>query len=142
MIVPDVNLLVHAMNAESDHHERAWSWWSSTWNGTEHIGLVWSVMIGYLRITTHPRIMPVPQPFDAAISDVRSWMGAPISVMLTPGPDHLHVMDALMAGAGRGGDLTSDAHLAALAVENGGTIYSQDADFARFHGVRWINPCA
>ena len=86
MIVPDVNLLVHAMNAESDHHERAWSWWSSTWNGTEHIGLAWSVMIGYLRITTHPRIMPVPQPFDAAISDVRSWMGAPISVMLTPAP--------------------------------------------------------
>ena len=51
-------------------------------------------------------------------------------------------MDALMSGAGRGGDLTPDVHLGALAVENGGTIYSQDADFARFHGVRWINPCA
>jgi predicted nucleic acid-binding protein len=51
-------------------------------------------------------------------------------------------MDALMAGAGRGGVLTPDAHLAALAVENGGTIYSQDADFARFHRVRWIDPCA
>ena len=51
-------------------------------------------------------------------------------------------MDALMPGAGRGGDFTPDAHLAALAVENRGTISSQDADFARFHGVRWINPCA
>jgi predicted nucleic acid-binding protein len=69
-------------------------------------------------------------------------MDAPISVMLTPGPDHLHVMESLMEGAGRGGDLTPDVHLAALAVENGGTIYSQDADFARFLGVRWINPCA
>ena len=69
-------------------------------------------------------------------------MGAPVSVMLTPGPDHLHVMDALMAGAGRCGGLTPDADLAALALENGGTISPQDADFARFHGVRWINPCA
>ena len=85
--------------------------------------------------------MPVPQPFDVAINDVRAWMGAPVSVMLTLGPDHLHVMDALMPGAGRGGDLTPDADLAALALESGGTIYSQDADFARFDGVRWINPC-
>ena len=122
MIVPDVNLLIHAMNAQSDHHERAWSWWSSAWNGTEHIVLAWSVLIGYVHITTHPRIMPVPQPFDTAINDVRSWMSAPISVMLTPGPGHLHVMDALMAEAGWGGDLTPDAHLAALAVENGGAL--------------------
>jgi predicted nucleic acid-binding protein len=42
--------------------------------------------------------------------------------------------------AGRGGDLTSDAHVAALALEHGGTVYSQDADFARFPGVRWIDP--
>jgi predicted nucleic acid-binding protein len=46
-----------------------------------------------------------------------------------------------MVGAGRGGDLIPDVHLASLAAENGGTICSQDADFARFEGIRWINPC-
>ncbi len=142
VIVPDVNLLVHAMNTESIHHEQAWSWWSSALNGTEHIGLGWSVMTGYLRVTTHSRIMPKPQSFELAVNDVRLWLAAPITLTLAPGPDHLHLMEKLMSGAGRGGDLTPDVHLAALAVENGGTVYSQDADFARFDGVHWINPCA
>ncbi len=141
MIVPDVNLLVHAMNTESIHHEQAWKWWSASLNGTEHIGFGWSVITGYLRVTTHPRIMPKPQSFELAVDDVRHWLAAPITLTLAPGPDHLHLMERLMSGAGRGGDLTPGVHLAALAVENGGTIYSQDADFARFDGVRWINPC-
>jgi uncharacterized protein len=142
VIVPDVNLLVHAMNTDSEHNDQAWEWWSSALNGSEHVGLSWSVLTGYLRVTTHPRIMPVPQSFGAAINDVRSWMSAPITMVLTPGPDHLQIMENLMAGAGRGGDLIPDVHLAALALENGGTICSQDADFARFERVRWINPCA
>ena len=142
MIVPDVNVLVHAMNTESDHHEQAWNWWSTALSGSEHIGLAWSVLMGYLRVTTHPRIMPNPQDFDRAAEDLRLWLAAPITMTLTPGPDHLQVMRTLMAGAGRGGDLTPDVHLAALAFENGGTIYSQDADFARFNRIQWINPCA
>jgi uncharacterized protein len=142
VIVPDVNLLVHAMNTDSEHHDQAWEWWRSALNGSEHVGLAWSVLTGYLRVTTHPRIMSGPQSFEVAINDVRQWLAAPITISLTPGPDHLRVMENLMAGAGRGGDLTPDVHLAALACENGGTICSQDADFARFEGVRWINPCA
>ena len=86
--------------------------------------------------------MPNPQDFDRAAEDLRLWLAAPITMTLTPGPDHLQVMRTLMAGAGRGGDLTPDVHLAALAFENGGTIYSQDADFARFNRIQWINPCA
>ena len=141
VIVPDVYLLVHAMNTESIHHEQAWTWWSGELNGTEHIGFSWSVITGYLRVATHPRIMSKPQSFESAINDIRLWMAVPITLTLAPGPDHWLLMEGLKSGSGRGGQLTPDVHLATLAVKNGGTICSQEADFARFDGVRWINPC-
>ena len=75
-----------------------------------------------------------------ATGDVQAWLASPITVVLQPGPEHMQLMTNFLAVAGGGGDLVPDAHLAALAFENGGTVYSQDADFARFTGVRWINP--
>lgn len=140
VIVPDVNLLIHAMNTDSDHHAAAWSWWSAALNGDEHIGLTWPVLIGYLRLTTHPRILGRPLDSPTAATHVRGWIDSPRTVLIDPGPDHVHVMERLLRSAGSGGDLIPDAHLAALAIENGGTVYSQDADFARFDGVRWVNP--
>jgi predicted nucleic acid-binding protein len=40
------------------------------------------------------------------------------------------------------GNLVSDAHLAALAMEHNGVLYSTDAGFARFRGLKWRNPIA
>lgn len=140
MIVPDVNVLVHAMDSGSAQHDKAWAWWYSALHGDEHIGFAWPVLMGYVRITTHPRIMVDPQSVADALRDVRAWTGSPIARMIGPGPEHVHVIERLVASAGAWGNLIPDAHLAAIAVENGGTIYSQDADFARFDGVRWINP--
>lgn len=140
MIVPDANLLIYAMNADSDHHAPAWAWWESAQRGDERIGLTWQVMLAYVRIMTNPRVLPRPLGSDQAFSDVRAWMESPITDVLLPGREHLHVMERLLAEAGIGGELSSDAHLAALALENGGTIYSADADFARFTAVRCVNP--
>ncbi len=76
----------------------------------------------------------------SAASDVQAWLACPLTLVLQPGPEHVQLMTNFLVVAGGGGDLVPDAHLAALAFENGGTVYSQDADFARFAGVRWINP--
>lgn len=142
MIVPDANLLIYAMNSDSDHHAAAWSWWESVQRGQERIGLTWQVMLAYIRIMTHPRLLPTPLTIDQAFADVRSWMESPITDVLLPGREHLHVMEHLLAEAELGGDMSSDAHLAALALENGGIVYSADQDFARFAAVRWVNPLA
>jgi toxin-antitoxin system PIN domain toxin len=142
VIVPDVNVLIHAMDVDSRHHNAAWQWWSETLGGSEHVGLSWSVLTAYIRLTTHPRIMSSPVDVAVATDDVRTWLSLPIALVLSPGPEHVHVMTRLLEAAGVGGELVPDAHLAALAVENGGTIYSQDADFARFSDVRWVNPLA
>lgn len=140
MIVPDINVLVYAMDASSPYHSTAWGWWSSALDGDEHIGLAWPVMMGYIRLTTNPKVMYAPQSVEQACGDVRSWLESPVTRVVSPGPEHMHVLERMFASGGATPNLIADAHLAAIAVENGGTVYSQDADFARFDGVRWINP--
>ena len=60
----------------------------------------------------------------------------------TPEPTerHAEVLGELLAQPGVHGNLVTDAHLAALAIEHGLTMCSADGDFARFQGLRWINP--
>ena len=142
MIVPDVNVLIHAMDEGAPTHERAWDWWSRSMHGTEHIGFTWAVLMGYFRIVTDPRILRLPFPIAEASAHVREWMALPRAHVLEPGPEHVHVMERMLAGAGRAGDLVPDAHLAALAFEHGGTVYSSDKNFARFPLVRWVDPTA
>jgi toxin-antitoxin system PIN domain toxin len=140
MIVPDVNVLVVAMSTDAPGHDEAWAWWESTQRGPERIGLAWSVALAYIRLMTSPRILPNPISPSEAIADVRAWQASPLVDMLTPGPEHLHVMERMLDSAGRGGEFTPDAHLAALAFENGGTVASHDSDFARFPLVAWTDP--
>jgi len=51
-------------------------------------------------------------------------------------------MRGLLEPLGTAGNLVGDAHLAALAIEHGATLASSDNDFARFRGLRWIDPLA
>ena len=140
MIVPDVNLLLYAMDANSPHHDRAWPWWESALRGTEHIGFTWAVITGYVRISTNPRVMPAPLTVEQSVAHTRSWLSLPRTRLLNPGVEHLHVMERLLAPLRRAGSLVADAHLAALAIENGGTVYSADHDFALFERLPWVNP--
>ena len=57
MILPDVNVLVHAHDSDSAVHERAGRWWDRCLAGTEGVGLAWVVMLGFVRIATHPRVL-------------------------------------------------------------------------------------
>ncbi len=46
----------------------------------------------------------------------------------------------LLRPLGAAGNLVTDAHLAALAVEHAAELVSYDADFSRFPGLRWRTP--
>lgn len=142
MIVPDVNLLVYAMDSECHQHASAWRWWESVLRGEEHIGLTWPVLIAYVRIATHPRASARVTDVAEAVADVEAWMAHPLAHVLEPRAEHLLMVERMLEAAGRGGNLVPDAHLAALAVQHGGTVYSNDADFGRFPYVRWVNPLA
>ena len=142
MIIPDVNLLLHAHNSDFPRHREAREWWESLMNGTVSVGLPWASILGFIRIATHPRILENPLDVRGARTRVRSWLDRPQTVIIHPGNRHADILFDLLEGSGGGGNLTTDAHLAALAIEHQAELHSNDADMARFPGLRWVNPLA
>lgn len=140
MILVDVNLLLYAVDSTSPHHERALAWWSGALRGSETIGLPWSTTLAFIRLATNPRVFAAPLDPGTAVTLVRAWLDRPNVVPIDPTGRHLAVLAGLLDATGTAGNLVTDAHLAALAVEHGATLCSADADFARFDGLRWSNP--
>jgi uncharacterized protein len=141
MILPDVNVLVHAHNADSAVHESARLWWDACLAGSEGIGLAWATMLGFLRITTNRRVVARPLPVRDVMDRLAAWLALPHVHIAQPSDTHFERLRAELEHLGTAGNLTTDAHLAVLAVERGYVLYSTDADFARFRGLRWVNPC-
>jgi hypothetical protein len=141
MILPDVNVLVHAHNADSAVHEKARLWWDSCLGGTEGIGLAWAAILGFVRITTNRRVVARPLAVGSVMDRIESWLALPHVHVARPSDHHFARLRAKLEHLGAAGNLTTDAHLAVLAMERGYVLYSTDADFARFPGLRWTNPC-
>lgn len=141
MIVPDVNLLVYAVHEESPQHVAAKRWLDGLLNGDEPVGLAWTVLVGFIRVATNPRVVAgTPISVERAIAVVDLWLARPMVTVVEPGPRHWAILRMLLAEARRGANLTTDAHLAALCVERGATLHSADGDFQRFRGLRHENP--
>ncbi len=138
----DVNILVYATNRDAPMHARAKAWLDGVISGEGSIALPWIVLIGFLRLTTNPRAMARPLATEEALALIDDWLVHPNVVMLAPGAQHWRILRALIRDAGTAGNLTTDAHLAALAVEHSAELCSADRDFARFAGLRWTNPLA
>ena len=140
MIIPDVNLLVHAHDSRFHRHEAARAWWETLMNASGSIGLPWVAILGFIRISTNPRIFENPFDVGGACERVRSWLAQPQTVLIHPGDRHTEILFGLLEAAGTAGNLTTDAHLAALAIEHQAELHSTDSDMARFPGLRWVNP--
>jgi uncharacterized protein len=140
VIVPDVNLLLYAQIAAFPQHQVARAWWESAMNGSEPVGLAPPALFGFIRLSTSARLFNPPLPVEAALSRVDEWLARPHVRMLTPGSRHLDVAFALLRSLGAGGNLTTDAQLAAYAIEHQAELHSNDVDFGRFDQLRWVNP--
>ena len=140
MIVPDVNLLIYAADSSSPHHAPAARWWTGALNGAVVVGLPWSTILAFVRLITSPRVFVQPLNSGQALDAVQNWMSRPHVVALEATQRHLALVRGLLEGVGTAGNLVSDAHLAALAIEHGATLHSADADFSRFPGLKWVNP--
>ena len=142
MIVPDVNLLLHAHDSQFRKHIAARQWWEALLNGPGSVGLPWAAILGFIRIATNPRILDNPLDVGSACARVRSWLERPQTLLIHPGDRHADILFELLNAAGSAGNLTTDAHLAALAIEHQAELHSTDADMVRFPGLRWVNPLA
>ena len=142
MKVIDINLLVYAVNRDSPKHTRAKAWLEQVLAGEESVALSWAVLLGFLRLVTNRRILAKPLTIEQAIEVVDGWLAQSSVVTLDPGDEHWSIMRDLLRDVGSAGNLTTDSHLAALAIENGAEFCSTDSDFARFAKLRWTNPIA
>ena len=140
MIVPDVNLLVYAIDETSPFHARARRWWDEALSSAEIVGLCFPTLLGFVRITTNRRVFDSPLGIGDALDRIESWLDQPNTELLSPTPRHWAILSELLRAAATGANLTTDAHIATYAIEHASTVYSNDSDFARFEGLRWRNP--
>lgn len=137
MKLPDVNVLVLAVNESASEHETARTWLESAFNTAEGVGFGWVALLGFVRLSTRRGIVAQPLSTEDAITVVREWLSHEHASIVQPSDRHLLILGRLLMGAGTAGNLTTDAHLAALAIEHGATLASFDRDFERFSGLRF-----
>lgn len=142
MILPDVNLLVYAYNEAAPLHAKARTWWEEVMTRERPVALPWAVALGFVRLVTHPAVLTDPIHPTEALDRVRSWLERDHVQTLEPGPRHLEILRSLFESTGVAASLTTDTHLAALAIEYQCELTSNDHDFERFPGLRWRNPLA
>jgi toxin-antitoxin system PIN domain toxin len=140
VIILDANLLIYAVNEDAPFHRKARTWLESTLSGPETVGFPWNVLLAFLRLTTRPGLFRNPLPVNTAFDVVEFWLDQSTATIVHPGPQHLVLLTELLQPLGTAGNLTSDAHLAAIALEHDAELCSTDSDFARFKGLRWRNP--
>jgi hypothetical protein len=140
MILVDVNLLVYAHDESSKLHPQARLWWETQLNGSQLIGLSWVGVLGFIRLLTNPRIFENPFSPPEILEIVRTWLEQPHVKIIHPSEQHFSRLAKLIEQVGTAGNLTTDAHLAALAIERGLILHTTDADFSRFPGLKWKNP--
>lgn len=142
MILVDANLLLYAEDSSSEHHAVARAWWDAQLSGVEPVALCWPVLNAFIRIGTNARLHQQPLLLGEAIDRVQSWLEQPCVRLIHPGDQHWALFQQMLRGGKAVGNLVSDAHLAALAVEHNCVLHSTDADFSRFRGLKWRNPIA
>ena len=140
MKLVDLNLLVYAVDSSAPRHEAARAWWESVLAGPETVALPWAVLVGFVRLSTKATVFHRPLTGDEALDLVDGWLAQPPVVAVAPGARHALLLRELLSDLGTAGNLVNDAHLAALAIEQGAELCSCDTDFQRFPGLRWTDP--
>jgi len=142
LILVDANILLYAEDALSKRHRQARSWWDNLLSRSEPVCLCWTVLAAFIRIGTNPRVFEYPLSMQQAVSRVQSWLDQPCTRIVRPTDLHWTIFRELLIHGQALGNLVTDAHLAALAIEHGCTLASTDTDFTRFQKLKWINPLA
>jgi toxin-antitoxin system PIN domain toxin len=135
-------LLVYSYDETSAFHEKSRAWLLACLEDDEPIGVAMSTIVGFYRLTTDGRVFRTPLTLEQAVAAIDSLLAYDHVIVLLPGERHLGIFTQLVLAARATRDLIPDAHLAALAVEHGGVVCTNDHDFDRFKNVGVRYPLA
>ena len=139
MILVDLSVLLAAVNTRAPQHKLAQAWWEERLNSDEPVAITWLVVLGFIRLSTHPKVFPQPLLLADAIGMVDEWLARPNVQMLQVTPQHWNVLQNMLLAVGHGATLTMDAHLACLAIQHNCEIVTLDEDFSHFPGLKQRN---
>lgn len=137
MKLVDTNVLLYAMDADSPYNKQSLKWIEETVSAAPGMAMAWIAIVGFVRLSTGKGILRTPLTVVEALSSVDDWLGHPNIHILHPGERHADLFARLLLAAGTAGNLTNDAHLAALAIEHHAEIGTFDRDFKRFSGLKF-----
>ena len=140
MTVIDTSLLIYAYDEDSPFHAATKLWLKTLIASREQIGIPLPVVTAFLRLTTNRMLRGGQFSMAEAIQIVDEWFALPQIRLLLATERHWSVLRRVLLDSQSSGTITTDAHIAAITLEYGGTLYSHDRDFARFPGLRWTNP--
>ncbi len=140
MILLDANVLLYAVNSASEHHHLARKAMVDSFAHARGVAFAWTALLAFLRLSTRAGIFERPLTIEQALQVIAHWLDQPRAHTIHPTTKHREVLGRLLLGAGTAGNLTGDAHLAALAIEHGATMVTFDRDFSRFAGLQWELP--
>lgn len=139
MILVDLSVLLAAVNTRAADHKQSHAWWEQHLNSDEPVALTWLVVLGFIRLSTHPKVFPQPLALGDAIAIVDEWLARPNVQMLQVTGQHWNVLQNMLLAVGHGSALTMDAHLACLAIQHNCEIVTLDEDFSHFPGLKYRN---
>jgi uncharacterized protein len=142
MILVDANLLLYAYNKGAPQFRAARAWFEEAMSGQQVVLLPWTTILAFLRISTSSRVWTDPFEMREAASIVDEWIALPNVNVPQPGPRHWPILASLMDRSQCRGALVRDAHLAALAIEHGATLCTDNRGFARFPDLQLFYPLA
>jgi len=140
MICPDINILLYAHFRSFPQHTNAMRWWDGVLSGTSPVRIGHVVILGFLRISTNRKVFALPLTMSQAIQVVDGWLSQPNVKLIAPSDTHWINLKTMLTSSHAGSNLTTDAHIAALAGDYGMTVYTNDTDFGRFSGIKFHNP--
>ncbi|HLH02129.1 MAG TPA: TA system VapC family ribonuclease toxin [Bryobacteraceae bacterium] len=140
MILLDANVLIYSHHSDMREHTAAREWLEKQLTRPEPIGLPWLAIWAFIRISSNPQIWRNPKTAEDLFDRIDEWLTQPNVVIVEPGPRHHRILRSLILTTSAAGNGTTDAALAALAIEHAATLASTDRDFRRFSGLRWVNP--
>jgi len=142
MFVIDTNVLLYAVDADSEFHAPCRELIEQARGQAAPWFLTWGICYEFLRVATHPRVYRNPWTSQAAWSFIRTLLACPELSVLTATRRHAAVLGQCLDELPEArGNFMHDLHIAVLMREHGiARIVTRDSDFHRFGFLQVVDP--
>ena len=142
MILCDVNVFLFGYFAHTEHHAPCHGLLTTLLAADDRFAVSELILAAVVRIGSNPKLFAPTPSAEELFVFCQTWLDDERAVVVQPAARHWSLFRDLVAQTGIRGPDTTDAYLAALAMEHNCDWWSADEGFARFPGLRFHNVLA